>query len=246
MNLEDKTAAGDRRRDRHRAGHREALRGRRRACGHHRAAQRGPRRRRRRDRRLVQAIRADSSNLADLDEVYRASPSAAAAWMSWWPTPAAASAPLGEITEEQFDATFGTNVKGRAVHRAESLAAAEREGVDHHHRLDDVDARGAGHEPLRLDEGRGAQLRAHLGARPAGQGDPRERAEPRADADARSPRPRRAGRAAAAVDGMAAHFPLGRLGDPSEIAAAALFLATDEASFVNGVEFFVDGGQAQV
>ena len=31
-----------------------------------------------------------------------------------------------------------------------------------------------------------------------------------------------------------------------EIAAAAAFLASDDASFVNGIEFFADGGQAQV
>jgi NAD(P)-dependent dehydrogenase (short-subunit alcohol dehydrogenase family) len=40
--------------------------------------------------------------------------------------------------------------------------------------------------------------------------------------------------------------PLGRLGDPDEIAKAAVFLASDEGSFVNGIELFVDGGQAQV
>lgn len=40
--------------------------------------------------------------------------------------------------------------------------------------------------------------------------------------------------------------PMGRLGDPSEIGKAAAFLASDESSFVNGVELFVDGGQAQI
>jgi NAD(P)-dependent dehydrogenase (short-subunit alcohol dehydrogenase family) len=40
--------------------------------------------------------------------------------------------------------------------------------------------------------------------------------------------------------------PIGRLADPSEIAAAALFLASDESSFITGTELFVDGGSAQV
>jgi len=38
------------------------------------------------------------------------------------------------------------------------------------------------------------------------------------------------------------HWPTGRLGRPREIVDAALFLASDEASFVNGAAFVVDGG----
>ena len=41
-------------------------------------------------------------------------------------------------------------------------------------------------------------------------------------------------------------IPLGRVGEPEELAAAALFLASDESSFVNGSELFADGGMAQV
>lgn len=41
-------------------------------------------------------------------------------------------------------------------------------------------------------------------------------------------------------------IPRGELGRPEEIAAAALFLASGDASFVNGIELFVDGGAGQI
>ena len=41
-------------------------------------------------------------------------------------------------------------------------------------------------------------------------------------------------------------IPMGRIGLPREIATAALFLASDDSSFVTGIELFVDGGTAQI
>lgn len=48
------------------------------------------------------------------------------------------------------------------------------------------------------------------------------------------------------LDYLTTQVPLGRMGQPEDIAKAAVFLASDDAAFVNGVELFADGGQAQV
>ena len=48
------------------------------------------------------------------------------------------------------------------------------------------------------------------------------------------------------LDYMASTVPLGRVGDPNEVAGVASFLASSDASFIAGTELFVDGGQAQI
>ena len=46
--------------------------------------------------------------------------------------------------------------------------------------------------------------------------------------------------------GLVAKVPLGRMGQPAEVASAALFLASDESRFITGAELCIDGGMAQV
>lgn len=50
----------------------------------------------------------------------------------------------------------------------------------------------------------------------------------------------------AAVKAMGEGNPTGRIADPREMGKAAVFLSSDESSFITGIELFVDGGMAQV
>jgi len=52
--------------------------------------------------------------------------------------------------------------------------------------------------------------------------------------------------AADVISRIVSTVPMGRLGEPEEVAKAALFLASDDSSFVTGIELFVDGGRAQI
>ncbi|MCU1236666.1 MAG: 3-oxoacyl-(acyl-carrier-protein) reductase, partial [Candidatus Solibacter sp.] len=49
-----------------------------------------------------------------------------------------------------------------------------------------------------------------------------------------------------AKERLKALIPRGEMGRPEEIATVALFLASNDSSFVNGIELFVDGGTAQI
>lgn len=49
-----------------------------------------------------------------------------------------------------------------------------------------------------------------------------------------------------AYEGLVARIPLGRLGHPDEVARLALFLATDDSSFITGSNVYVDGGLGQI
>lgn len=195
----------------------------------------------------VQAIRADSSDLADLDAVYRAVEERGKGLdVVVANSGSGVLAPLGEITEEQVDVTFGTNVKGvlftvqkalpllnenasviitgsttsTRVAPGMSVYAATKAAVRNFARTWALDLKGKGVRVNVLSPGP-TVTPGMLGL-----------VEP----DAQE----------AWLDAMRADVPLDRVADPSEIAAAALFLASADASFVNGVEFFVDGGQAQV
>jgi NAD(P)-dependent dehydrogenase (short-subunit alcohol dehydrogenase family) len=194
----------------------------------------------------VEGIQADSSSLADLDRLFETVKASAGSLDVLVANAGGGTMePLGSITEEGFEATFATNVKGVVftVQKAlpllspgssviltgsttsakgmpgGSVYAATKAAVRNFARSWIIELKG---RDIRVNVLSPGPIRTPglLGIPAAGQQE--EFLAAQADA-----------------------VPLGRIGRPDEIAAAALFLATDAASFVNGVEFFVDGGQAQ-
>jgi NAD(P)-dependent dehydrogenase (short-subunit alcohol dehydrogenase family) len=49
-----------------------------------------------------------------------------------------------------------------------------------------------------------------------------------------------------AIARIVASVPMGRMAEREEIAKVALFLASDDSSFISGIELFADGGRAQI
>lgn len=156
--------------------------------------------------------------------------------------------PLGQITEEQIDDTFGRNVKaviftvqkalplmgqgssvvltgstaGTEGTAAFSVYSASKAAVRNLARSWALDLKGTG---IRVNVVSPGATRTPGLVELAGD-----------DKDQQQ----------GLLDYLASRIPLGRVGESEEIAKATLFLASDDASFVNGAELFADGGQAQV
>lgn len=147
---------------------------------------------------------------------------------------------LGEITEEAIDATFGTNVKG-TIFTVQKALPLLSDGAS-------IVVTGSTNA-LRP----GPSLEIYGASKAAVRNLVRSWAlsaqERKFRVNVLSPGPTETPGLIGAVGPdhqLASGVPLGRIGRPDEIAAVATFLASDASSFVNGVDWFVDGGQAQV
>ncbi|SFN45112.1 NAD(P)-dependent dehydrogenase, short-chain alcohol dehydrogenase family [Pseudonocardia ammonioxydans] len=151
-------------------------------------------------------------------------------------------APLGEITEEQFDAMFTTNVKGSlfTVQKALPLLSPGASII-----LTGSTAVSRPEPYLPVYGATKAAIRNLVRGFAHVAGERRFRINVLSPGGTRTQ---------GLIDllpsdelaAAGASVPLGRLAEPEEIAAAAVFLASDASSYVNGSEIAVDGGYAQV
>jgi NAD(P)-dependent dehydrogenase (short-subunit alcohol dehydrogenase family) len=195
----------------------------------------------------VVGIQADASKLADLDRVY-AQIGHEAGKLDIVVANAGGGdmVPLGAITEEHFDLIFATNVKGVLFTVQKALPLLE-DGASIILMSSIVSVKGT--ENFSVYSASKAAVRNFARSWVLDMKARKLRINVVSPGPVRTP-----GLAGLAPpehqEGLFAQLasivPLGRLGEPEEIAKAVAFLASDDASFVNGVEFFVDGGAAQV
>ncbi len=148
---------------------------------------------------------------------------------------------LGEITEEHFDKTFGVNTRGALFTVQKALPLFSDGGSII---LNGSIAPMKGFPALSVYSGSKAALRAFARSWIAELKDRHIRVNVLSPGTIDTPLLDPYG--AEGKRYLASRVPRGSMGRPEEIASTALFLASADASFVNGVELFVDGAEAQI
>ncbi|XXT23944.1 glucose 1-dehydrogenase [Sorangium sp. So ce429] len=193
-------------------------------------------------------VRSDVSNLADLDRLYEVVKQQGAPIDVVFANAGGGEfAPLGAITEEHFDKTFAINVKG-VLFTVQKALPLLRDGASII--LNGSTTASTGTPAFSVYSATKAAVRNFARTWAL---DLKDRGI-RVNVISPGPIDTPALRGLVATEEQAqqlkaslvASVPLGRLGLPEEVAKAAVFLASDDSSFTNGAELFVDGGTAQV
>jgi len=191
--------------------------------------------------RNVTGVQGDVARLADLDRLYEAVTTKGKIDVVFANAGVAEFAPLGKITEEHFDKLFDTNVKGTLFTVQKALALMNDGGSII---LNGSVASVKGTPAFGVYGATKAALRSFARTWTSDLKDRHIRS------NVVSPGPTDTpivdGQPEDAIARIVSTIPMGRMGEPDEIANAALFLASDDSSFVTGIELFVDGGRAQV
>jgi NAD(P)-dependent dehydrogenase (short-subunit alcohol dehydrogenase family) len=192
--------------------------------------------------RKVTGIQGDASNLADLDRLYEAVKREAGRIDVLFASAGFGEfAKLDEVTEAHFDRTFDLNVRGTLFTVQKALPLFNDNGSIF---LNGSIAGIKGIPAFGVYGASKAALRAFARTWLLELKDRRIRVNILSPGPIDTPGLDPLG--SEAKEGFKTSIPRGEMGRPEEIATAALFLASSESSFVNGIELFVDGGAAQI
>ena len=193
-------------------------------------------------------LQGDVSRLDDLDRIYAAiAEKSGRLDVLFANAGGGAIAPLGQITEEHFDKTFDTNVRGLlfTVQKALPLMPKGASII-----LNASTAGTLGTPAFSVYSATKAAVRSFARNWMLDLKDRGIRVNAVSPGVVPTPGYDLLGLTKEQVEGFidvqVLTIPSGRVGTPDEIAKAVVFLASDDSSFVNGIELFVDGGMAQV
>jgi NAD(P)-dependent dehydrogenase (short-subunit alcohol dehydrogenase family) len=196
----------------------------------------------------VTGVQGDVSNLADLDRLYATVKEQKGRIDILFANAGIGEfAPLGEISEAHFDKTFGINVKGLLFTVQKALPLFQDGGSII---LNASIAASKGVEASSIYSATKAAVRSFARTWTV------ELKQRKIRVNAISPGPIDTPIFSSVLQteeqieqlktSLVSGVPMGRMGSPDEIAKAVSFLASDDSSYVTGIELFVDGGMAQI
>lgn len=192
--------------------------------------------------RNVRGVQGDVAKLADLDRLYETVRTEKGRLDIVFANAGGGElAPLGSITEEHFDKTFNVNVKGTLFTVQKALPLLTDGGSII---LTGAIAGVKGFSGFGVYSVTKAAIRSFARSWTSDLKDRHIRANVISpgtiDTPILAPLPKEA------IAQILSTVPMGRMGEPDEIAKAAVFLVSDDSSDVTGIELFVDGGAAQI
>jgi NAD(P)-dependent dehydrogenase (short-subunit alcohol dehydrogenase family) len=190
----------------------------------------------------VSGVQGDIAQLADLDRVYETVAKVKGRIDIVFANAGVGEfVPFGSVTEEHFDKLFNINVRGTLFTVQKALPLLNDGGSII---LTGFVASVKGTAAFGIYAASKAAIRSFVRTWTTDLKDRRIRSNVVSPGPINTPLVSR--QSADVIARMVSTIPMGRMGEPEEVAKAALFLASDDSSFVTGIELFVDGGRAQV
>ena len=196
----------------------------------------------------VTGIQGDVSNLADLDRLYTTVKDQKGHIDILFANAGIGEfAPLGEISEAHFDKIFGINVKGVLFSVQKALPLFQDGGSII---LNASIAASKGMEALSVYSATKAAVRSFARTWTIDLNHRKIRVNAVSPGPIDTPGVKGLAQSKEEIEqlkkSLITSVPMDRMGSPDEIAKVVSFLASDESSFVTGIELFVDGGMAQI